>query len=625
MSAAVALATAEPDAAQSPTGADPDTLPSSMEGLMLRVLDALLREDHLGLQSRGELRTRPRGLPASGEGRAWNGPWWSAPLPDGRAVHLPVRPDGFLAPWRLAAALVAVEGPGPRLAVEDTLEGALAALAPVADPAEDPEAAAGWSTFTEECRQTSAVVRLHDGAAPRLYGLLAAEPSSTAARGCAGLLPLEAVAALRDHPVHPTGRCRWGLSEEEVRVYAPEYAPEFRLRWAVVPRTDVRLSAALGSGLPPWWPTPTQLGLPSGADDELVALPVHPLTAARGEVACIDAPGPAVVPTLSTRTVALADDPRVHLKLPLPTATLGSRNRRTIKPGSLAGGEAFEALLGEILAREPGLAGQILLADETRWADSGSDLHAVLVREFPHGLERDRLAPLAALPAHAPSADRTVLELLAAEAGLDAAAWFDAYVGVLLDWHVALWLRYGIALEAHQQNITVAQGPAGLRLVYKDNDSGRIDLPRLSAALGRAVPADTFADPRIAVQDPGELADMVTTITLHLCIGAIADGLAGGDAALRASLFGLARIRLEEAAERWCDPDDAGSVAAARMLRERILDAEALPVKGMVTAGTLLPKERLGCADVNKYYLRTGPNWLRQPAEGREARRGALR
>ena len=33
-------------------------------------------------------------------------------------------------------------------------------------------------------------------------------------------------------------------------------------------------------------------------------------------------------------------------------------------------------------------------------------------------------------------------------------------------------------------------------------------------------------------------------------------------------------------------------------------------MKAMVTAGTLLPKARLGCTDVNKYYVRTGPNYL---------------
>ncbi len=31
----------------------------------------------------------------------------------------------------------------------------------------------------------------------------------------------------------------------------------------------------------------------------------------------------------------------------------------------------------------------------------------------------------------------------------------------------------------------------------------------------------------------------------------------------------------------------------------------------MLTAGTLLPKHRIGCTDVNKFYRRTGPNYLR--------------
>ena len=49
----------------------------------------------------------------------------------------------------------------------------------------------------------------------------------------------------------------------------------------------------------------------------------------------------------------------------------------------------------------------------------------------------------------------------------------------------------------------------------------------------------------------------------------------------------------------------------ALVLRTRVLDADRLPIKAMLTAGTLLPKHRLGCTDVNKYYLRTGPNYLR--------------
>ncbi len=44
-------------------------------------------------------------------------------------------------------------------------------------------------------------------------------------------------------------------------------------------------------------------------------------------------------------------------------------------------------------------------------------------------------------------------------------------------------------------------------------------------------------------------------------------------------------------------------------MRAHVLDAPQLPVKAMVTAGTLLTKERSGAADINKHYT-DGPNYL---------------
>jgi siderophore synthetase component len=572
--------------------------------LICRVVDALLREDHLGIQSAGRLASEP----TDNDG-AW--PWWTAPLPGGRVLHLPVRPDGFLAEHRLAEPFVVVEDATGSVAAAETLDAILTALAPL----NDAEAEAGWADFTEECLQSAGIVSLHEIELARRTAQgedLGIDDGGR--RGFPGLLRLEAAAAFRDHPVHPTGRCRWGLSEEEVRAYAPEFQPEFRLAWTLVPRSGLNFSAALGAGFPAWWPSPAELGVPEDEGQDLVALPVHPLTVARGEVAAVDHPGPLVVPTLSTRTVALVNEPATHLKLPLPTASLGRRNRRTIKPGTLAGGEIMQGVLSEVLDREPRLAQRILLADESSWVDSGSDLHAVLIRQYPPSVSGDTMAPVAALLAPVPGDPaRRVLDRLADEAGQTAAEWFDAYTTLLFDWHVALWLRYGIALEAHQQNITVAQGPDGLRLVYKDNDTARIDCAVASEALGRPVAAGDFSDSRIPVQDGAELADMFTTITLHLCTAALIVEAAGGDDAARAAMFSRARTRLEEACERWTDPSRSSSLAAADLLRARILDAGNLPIKGMLTAGTLLPKERLGCADINKFYLRTGPNYLAAP------------
>jgi siderophore synthetase component len=315
---------------------------------------------------------------------------------------------------------------------------------------------------------------------------------------------------------------------------------------------------------------------------------VHPL--AGGEPA-----GPVVVPTLSMRTLALVDDPGVHVKVPLPTATLGRRNSRTIKPGTLADGAAMHELLGAVLDREPELAASVLLADERRFLEGPDEHVAALVRHLPRDVAGDRLVPLAALPVRDPrTGGRTVLDELA---GGDVAGWCDRYLAVLLDWHVALWVRYGIALESHQQNITVAQGDR-IRLVYKDDDGARVDAAHATAALGRPLPV--FQDVRMLIADPAELADLFVTISLHLCVRALVphDALRG------------VRDRIADASDRWCDPGAPRSVAA-RAAVHRMLAADRWPVKAMVTSGTLLPKARLDCTDVNKYVVRTGPNYLR--------------
>jgi hypothetical protein len=67
------------------------------------------------------------------------------------------------------------------------------------------------------------------------------------------------------------------------------------------------------------------------------------------------------------------------------------------------------------------------------------------------------------------------------------------------------------------------------------------------------------------------------------------------------TLLRLVRDRLSVAVER----------PGAEYLRGRLLDAPKLPVKAMVSAGTLLTKERSGAADPNKHYT-TGPNYLRE-------------
>nr|WP_235484513.1 IucA/IucC family protein [Streptomyces roseoverticillatus] len=104
-----------------------------------------------------------------------------------------------------------------------------------------------------------------------------------------------------------------------------------------------------------------------------------------------------------------------------------------------------------------------------------------------------------------------------------------------------------------------------------------------------------FTDPRVLVTDDGPLADLFTTVPVHLCAAALAFELAERGRAPLDTWLGLLRDRLTEAVDRL----PAGPAA---VLRARVLKAPRLPIKAMVTAGTLFSKDRSGAVDINKYY-----------------------
>jgi siderophore synthetase component len=464
-------------------------------------------------------------------------------------TEIPVRPDGFLCDVAVAEPVVIHDGRR-----YGDLTSVLALLRRWVDPVD----LAGFDEFTRECHAALACTR---PANPLDYDALAA---------CAG------------HPVYPTANARVGMSAADQVRYAPEHQPTFALHW-----TDVPAARVTGEGvLPDWWPT--------AAEPDQVSFPVHPLTARgrRGQLV--------VRPTLSMRTVAV--DPLTHLKLPLPISTLGLRNRRTIKPGTLIDGAIVQRLLAAILRREPALAGRVLLADEQTYRQTDDELLAFLLRRYPAELTTTEVVPLAALTARR-AAERMVLDDLADRyAGGDRLAFLAAYLAPLLDFQTTLLLRYGVALESHQQNVSLVLD-GDVRLLVKDNDGPRLRADRLRDAL--AVPQDAdpalLCDRRILVTDTEPLIDLFTTITLHLCGGAVVFALPEPD---RRRGLALIRELLAAAIDRHPPTQDAA------LLRARTLDAEFLPVKAMVTAGTLLTKRRSGASDINKFYLRDGPNYL---------------
>ncbi|MFI0483851.1 IucA/IucC family protein [Actinomadura sp. 9N215] len=529
--------------------------------LAARILDALLRENYAGLRRFIEQTTL-------------------------RLPHRPVR----LLHARPAFLSDLVVDPAQNLRLSDVFT----AVHALADPRDDTAA------FERECLDALATIKLHLDARPAVHRRLARLPDEL--RTGPGTF-YETLAAYNDHPVHPTGRSRAGLSMADLSRYAPEFAPSFPLRWAAV-----RDPALVGT-LPDWWPTPGDVGLPpdggglaarggsaSGGDLPSgggVLFPVHPLAApqVRDHPGAVLAPDPylQVSPTLSMRTVAAA--PLDHLKMPLPTATLGLRNRRTIMPGTLPDGALVERLLRDVLRQEHGLP--VLLADEQTYGHAQDPLLGYLVRRFPPETARAHIVPIAALLAGAPDSGHVVERW-------DVEPLFDAYLSALFSWNVTLF-RYGIALEAHQQNVALVLDDAPPRLLVKDNDGALINTSRLRERLTPSPGADPrdLIDRRMTTGDDEALARVFVTITLHLCAAAPALGLAERGLLPWRTGRTLIRERLDEA----LGPGDA-------FLRSRTLDAGTLPGKAMVTAGTLVDKARTGAADINKHYGPPGPNYL---------------
>ncbi|MBB3827020.1 IucA/IucC family protein [Xanthomonas arboricola] len=567
-----------------------------------RIIDACLREDLRGIVSRGRAA-----MPDPGVLAQWPDPgpvdgWWRITHLPGGTLWLPIHHGGVLQDFSACSDRWVVQtADAARLE-----QGARAWLQRMGAEL-DAQTLQLHRAYADEADCAAAhrglARQAYDAQAPALATALQhADPAERAYR-------CDQLASYRDHPFYPTARAKAGLEASELRDYAPEFAPTFALRWLAIPHALVSCTSTPPAAL---WPDLATLGLPPALAHTHLAWPVHPLVWERLEQPGFELPAGAVRaprawlqvrPTLSVRTLAPVQQPHLHLKLPIPMRTLGALNLRLIKPSTLYDGHWLERALRRIDAHDSALRGRCVFVDESHGGHVGQTRHlAYLVRRYPP-LDDATLVPVAALCAWLPDGRPMAIHLAEQFAHGDVQAWWRDYTELLLAVHLRLWLRYGIALEANQQNsvLVYAHGQR-TRLLMKDNDAARIAMPQLRSQVPNIDTLGPLHDARIAVDDAQALAQMFCTIVLQLDLQAVLEGLAEWQPALRAPLAAQLQAQLARTLEHL--HAEGIDTAPARDL----LAMPRLPVKYLLSAGSLLSKQLTGASDINKFYGNSAPN-----------------
>lgn len=309
------------------------------------------------------------------------------------------------------------------------------------------------------------------------------------------------------HPTHPCCRSRSGFSASEVRAYAPEHRPIVDLVVVEVPA-------------PRWhtvgeWPRHLRAG-------DRILVPLHPWQVARLDLTGCGLRARAVSmparPLMSVRTLAPIGG-ELHVKTAL-TAQLTSAIRN-ITAENVHNGPTLSRWLSRL-----DLPGMTVLAEPAAGAlrsDAGlsADI-AVLLRRPPRTGPGELAIPVGALAAVDP---RTGMPVLAEALTLGyadnptAAAQFVTTVAALAARCLgAVLARYGIALEAHGQNLLVVlRDGRPVRLIYRDLGGIRVDtavaarsgVPRTQGSVRSSDPDETRAT-LLSAFVSGTLATLIT-------------------------------------------------------------------------------------------------------------------
>ncbi|WP_207281997.1 IucA/IucC family siderophore biosynthesis protein [Pseudomonas sp. FW300-N2F2] len=323
--------------------------------------------------------------------------------------------------------------------------------------------------------------------------------------------------SLEGHPYYPTWKSRPGLSDAEVEQLSPEFNAQVPLRIAAL-RADMAKSESMphvtsyhrwfASNFPAQWAQWTAALNAKGLDEnQWLPLPIHAwhlqayvlkTFAAEIEAGILITEGPDLqtLPTMSYRTMMPVLDETAPL-IKLPIAVWMTSELRSLQAKSIHMGPRISTVITKILAAENGFDQRLEIFPEeigVRYRnaitqDDAPGRHlSVVYRASRAAFERnDDCLPItvASLFTRLPGGRPLFTDLIERD-GVRADAqgvedWFRQYAAVVTRPVVAIYLMYGIGLEAHQQNTMVLFAPDGKArsLLIRDFGDGRTYAPLL--------------------------------------------------------------------------------------------------------------------------------------------------
>ncbi|SHM66010.1 Siderophore synthetase component [Pseudomonas asturiensis] len=326
--------------------------------------------------------------------------------------------------------------------------------------------------------------------------------------------------SLEGHPYYPTWKSRPGLTDAEVEQLSPEFNAQVPLRIAAL-RAEHSMSESMphvthyrdwfASHFPTHWAQWKAALERKGLDEtQWLPLPIHAwhlqayvlkTFAAEIEAGILIVDGPDItsLPTMSYRTMMPVLDGCAPL-IKLPIAVWMTSELRSLQAKSIHMGPRISTIITRILATENGFDHRLEIFPEeigvryrnaiTQDDNPGRHL-SVVFRASQQAFERsDGCLPVtvASLFTRLPGSGRPLFTDLIERDGARADAtrvenWFRDYARVVTHPVVAIYLLYGIGLEAHQQNTMMLFSPDGKArsLLIRDFGDGRTYAPLLEA------------------------------------------------------------------------------------------------------------------------------------------------